>query len=274
MHVLLWIALGVVLALSPLSAEVSDSAVWPEAARLERFLETAEIVQRQRIGVGVTESIKVTLTRDGETRRAILKTVDLPDDSWRHEIAAYELDKLLGLALVPPTVRRKDKGRLGCLQLWVEGVTLDELESPLQDLDRWRRQVSAMWLFDYLTANNDRHMHNVLASSDHSLVMIDNSRAFWVYGSPLRGFNESGGATRALFWMTEYDPDVETYPTSYAPELLDRLRSLTDKRLKEALGGYVDRQGRRRLLDRRDAILETLEAAQDHDWGQAASLPR
>jgi hypothetical protein len=71
--------------------------------------------------------------------------------------------------------------------------------------------------------------------------------------------------------MTEYDPDLEIYPTFYSPELLDRVRSLTDERLKSALRGYVDRQGRRRLLDRRDAILEVLEAALAPDSSHVAS---
>ena len=31
-------------------------------------------------------------------------------DSWKSEVAAYELDKLLGLGLVPPTVERKGRG--------------------------------------------------------------------------------------------------------------------------------------------------------------------
>ena len=45
-------------------------------------------------------------------------------ESYRAEIAAYELDKLLGLSMVPPTVERKVKGETGSAQMWVDDVVL------------------------------------------------------------------------------------------------------------------------------------------------------
>ena len=40
--------------------------------------------------------------------------------SYKSEIAAYELDKLLKMDMVPPTVERQLHGANGAAQLWVE----------------------------------------------------------------------------------------------------------------------------------------------------------
>lgn len=263
MILLPWLVAGLTLTVSPLQGQGQNETGWQEAGHLEEFLQEAKIVGRAEVGTGYTNPVKVTLELDGERHQAIFKKIDMPDDSWRHEVAAYELDKLLGMGMVPPTVKRKDKGRLGCLQLWVEGATMETLVGAPPDLDVWRQQVSAMWLFDYLTANNDRHVNNALASPDYRLLMIDNSRAFGPYGIPLRAMNEGGGATRALFWMIDFDPDLEHFPTSYRPELVERVRSLSDVELKAALGTYIDKPVRRQILERRDSILETIEGMQD-----------
>jgi hypothetical protein len=259
MSILPWLAVGLTLTAAPLPGQGQNETGWPAAGHLEEFLREAKIVGRAQVGTGYTNPVKL----EGERHQAILKKIDMPDDSWRHEVAAYELDKLLGLGMVPPTVKRKDKGRLGCLQLWVEGAPMERLVGAPPDLDVWRQQVSAMWLFDYLTANNDRHVNNALASPEYRLLMIDNSRAFGVSGIPLRAMNEGGGATRALFWRIDFDPDLELYPTSYRSELVDRVRSLSEVELKATLGTYIDKPVRRQILERRDSILETIEEMRD-----------
>ena len=43
-------------------------------------------------------------------------------ESYRAEIAAYELDKLLKMDMVPPSVERQLQGNKGAAQLWVENV--------------------------------------------------------------------------------------------------------------------------------------------------------
>ena len=104
----------------------------------ETFLRTAEYVSKKGIKIGITNPDQYTLTDGTRTLRAAWKTIDefkrgitslqgggvIVDfaDSYKHEIAAYELDKLIGLHLVPPTVERTFGGRKGSLQLWVEGA--------------------------------------------------------------------------------------------------------------------------------------------------------
>ena len=83
-----------------------------ETAELEEFLRTAEVVAHKDIGVGVTLPMKLELSDGQVTLSASWKTVDerrrgiirLADgttarnfrDSYEFEIAAYELDKLIG----------------------------------------------------------------------------------------------------------------------------------------------------------------------------------
>src|SRR3972149_10988561 len=100
--------------------------LWPNAEEIEGFLKNADIVDRIPLGTGITKPEKVTLELNGETGYAGFKKVDKDDENWRYEVAAYELDKLLGLGMVPPTVERSVGGRKGCRQLWCTGVTLGE----------------------------------------------------------------------------------------------------------------------------------------------------
>ena len=88
----------------------------------ETFLKTAGIVKRKALGKGITASDQLTLSDGTRTLKAVWKTIDefkrgvtsFPgagvmvdyEDSYRFEIAAYELDKLLGFDLVPD--RRAD----------------------------------------------------------------------------------------------------------------------------------------------------------------------
>lgn len=238
---------------------------WPDAVRLEAFLRQARVVGRVKIGAGITESVRLTLEQAEKRRDAIFKKVDSPHDSWRYEVAAYELDKLLGLGMVPPTVERRIKGRRGCLQLWVEGVTLRHLRDPVPAIDSWRQQVSRMWLFDDLAANTDRHLNNALVSPDYRLVLIDNSRSFRPLPTLLHDLNAAGNATRAQFWRVAYDSETTDFPVTLQPWLIERLRSLTRPQIKAALGRYIESYGRRLLLERRDALLTKL--GEDPDRG-------
>lgn len=241
---------------------MATEATWQDGLEIEAFLRTAEPIETVKIGVGVTDSRKVTLELAGTRHRALFKTFHRAHDSWKREVAAYELDKLLGLGMVPPTVERNLKGRRGCLQLWVEGEIMAEWTNRPPDIESWRRQVSAMWLFDYLTANTDRHLNNALASDDGRLVLIDNSRAFKTYDGIVAGIDEARGATRARFWLVEYDRNRERFDTRYEDELIERLRSLDASVLKRAIGRWVDANERRSLLERRDRILQQLASSE------------
>lgn len=245
-----------VLAAAPLAAQPVGDVLWPDTDAVETFLERSEVVSRVKIGLGVTDPDKVELELDGQVRYAIFKKIDTPHDSWKREVAAYELDKLLGVGMVPPTVERSLRGRQGCLQLWVTGQSLSELEEPPADLESWRRQIAVMWLFDELSGNTDRHLNNIVVAAAHRVVLIDNSRAFKSHDGLLHDLNLADTATRAKFWWGSLEPGLEVFPTEFREEVVDRLRALDERSIKQALGRYVDGNLRKKLLSRRDAIVD------------------
>jgi hypothetical protein len=232
---------------------------WPDRETIEHFLREAKVTERKKIGEGVTNPEKVTLELDGVVRNAIFKKVDKDHDSWRSEVAAYELDKLLALGMVPPTVPRSIKGRKGCLQLWVTGTVMSKFEGEFPDLEDWHVQVSVMWLFDDLTANIDRHLNNAMVSPEGNLMLIDNSKTFRYEKRLLNDLNGSGTGTHAKFWNVAFDPARETYETRYPTSFVERLRRVSDDEIEKTIKEFVWGQNRELVLERRKLILRRLD---------------
>jgi len=174
-------------AVGPRPAGIPDDA-------LESWLEQAEVVAVEELDAGVTEPQRVTLRKDGLELRAVFKrlstdfgTVDRRQaldvaDRFEYEIAAYRLDRLLGLDMIPVTVPRTIDGRRGILQFWIDGsINLRTmLEKKLQP-DGWcdaEPQYNLMNVFDVLIHNTDRTQENALFTRDWTLVLIDHSLAF------------------------------------------------------------------------------------------------
>src|SRR5262245_22489001 len=169
-----------------------------QGREVEDFLKKGRFVAREPLGSGVSKSFKVTIEREGEKQFAVLKTIDQKrpgahlnasgqmeidfQDSWRTEVAAYEFDKLIGLGMVPATIARKSPydERPASLQLWVE-ASLTEAKRRQKavippDAEYWAEQFSAMYVFDALIYNMDRHPDNLLISDTFDVRLIDHSR--------------------------------------------------------------------------------------------------
>lgn len=101
-------------------------------------------------------------------------------ESYQNEIAAYELDKLLKMDMVPPTVERQIDGRTGAAQRWVENV-IDATDPTLptgESRTRWASEQVRMTMFDNLIGNRDRNRRNMLRDQMWHLILIDHTRAF------------------------------------------------------------------------------------------------
>ena len=219
----------------------------------ERFLRTARIVSNVAIGQGVTGARRLELESGEQRRRAIFKAVDTRvdsdyhfgsetaavfRDSFHHEIAAYELDKLLGLGLVPPVVEREIEGQRGSLQIWVTRKNLRFVrEYPLPAPEAADRDVHAVRLLDYLIFNTDRHLRNLFFDEDWHPVVIDQSRAFHALTVPARPLHR------------------------FPREPVARLRDLDRRQLASALGSYLDESQIDALDARRRVVLELVEQA-------------
>ena len=101
-------------------------------------------------------------------------------ESYKTEIAAYELDKLLKMDMVPPTVERQLEGNTGAAQLWVENV-VDAMDPAVPEGPKrayWDSQLTRMVMFDNLIGNRERNRRNMLRDREWNLILIDHSRAF------------------------------------------------------------------------------------------------
>jgi hypothetical protein len=241
-------------------SSAQDAPPWPDRGEIEHFLKKAKVTARRKIGTGVTHPEKVTLELDRAVREAVFKTIDEKFDNWRNEVAAYELDKLLGIGMVPPTVERSVGGSSGSLQLWVTGSTMDKYDGSFPDIERWRDQVSVMWLFDDLIANVDRHLNNAMVSPEHRLMLIDHSRSFRDSEELRNDLNANVTGTNGRLWVVEYDQNRQRFPTRYPRSLIERLRSLTDKEIKDAIDRHVWGWTQKLVLERRKRILGRVES--------------
>ncbi|MFZ2053578.1 MAG: hypothetical protein WAU81_05215, partial [Candidatus Aminicenantales bacterium] len=142
----------------------------------EEFLKTAEIVGSVAIPEGVTKPIRVFLKRaevEGSGAWKKVKGVQQGSlEGWQYEIAAYEMDKLLGLNMVPPTVEREIKGEKGSLQFWMIFEMSDlermnqKIQVPSSKVDNWTKMKYLMRAFDSLVANEDRTQENIRYTKD------------------------------------------------------------------------------------------------------------
>ena len=160
-----------------LFALLSSPLSWDVA---EDFLRTASVEGREDTAIGDTKPQRLTLSQDGVTARAIWKTVDTDGgtfrDWWGHEIAAYKLSELLGLGIVPPTVKRTLDGVEGSLQLWMDDCQMLS-ERGRDGVDR--KQLGRVRALGVIMGNLDAHNGNILVCEGGKKVYaIDASRAF------------------------------------------------------------------------------------------------
>lgn len=220
---------------------VSAAAVRSETREeVEAFLLKARVVADEEVGEGITHSRRVTLEREGRRQRALFKIHEAKygvlKDSYRHEIAAYELDKLLGLGFVPSVVERRIGRKLGSLQAWAEGgIPRFGHGAAPPPWSRVRDQIHAFRLFDYLIYNVDRHKRNVILTDRWDPIAIDHSLSFTVDLEPIRGL----------------------YRFPAGP--IDRLRAMDRSAVDEALGRYLDREQIDALMLRRAKVLSAVD---------------
>jgi hypothetical protein len=225
------------------SPAASGSKVWlGHAAEFEEYLRTAPIDHVAEVGSGVTHPWRAFFKPGGPAGSAIFKK--LPPalkggywESYKSEIAAYELDKLLAMDMVPPTVERRYEGDNVSFQLWVEDTQLlKKLQGKsAPDIERWNRQVYRHRVFDNLIGNIDRNAGNLLVDGIWNLILIDHSRAF----------------------TDTKNMPFETQMTRIDRPFYDRVVALEFPVLKEKLGRWVMGDGwTRAVLKRRDRIVE------------------
>jgi len=242
-----------------------------EGEEAEEFLRTAKVVSVETFKTtAITRPKKVELSDGKRTAHALLKTVDEYDpfkrfadggvelqftDSFEYEIAAYELDKLLGLGLVPPAIRRRINREVGSLSLWVEGAMTEwerlkvkDIHPP--DLEAWNQQMHTVRLFLQLIYDTDyNNINNLLVTPDWKIYKIDASRAF----------------------RNHLELRKEESLERFSRRVLAALSALTEDDLDEHLGKWLTKRQIESLWVRRNLILE-LAARRVAEKGEDAVL--
>jgi hypothetical protein len=245
------------------------SQAWPqltqeqvaEREKWEEFLETAEIIgydQPLDSSLAVTEPWRLALKKDGVMMYAWWKNVEgrpkgYPD-YWRWELAAYRLDKLLGLNMIPPYVMRRFREDLGCCSLdYGDTITLRQKmaqglkPSTGAQIASLNRATYLQRAFDNLIANDDRNVGDVLYTKDWRMLLIDHSRAFYT----------TKKFTKKLIFDENTKPIPK--PMKKLPRVfVDKLISLDFQIIKEVVGEYLGDKEIECILVRRDLIIKNI----------------
>lgn len=229
-------------------------------AEIEEYMKTAEILGLEDLSVGVTNPQSADLAPGGPVDKIAWKQLK-PGiyrgfwESYKAEIAAYELDKLIGLRMVPVTVERRIRGELGAAIMWLSPTeSFKDLGGtptpPTRHIGYWTIQLIRAKMFDCLIYNRDPNEGNWLKDPAWNLMLIDHSRSFTPDND-----------------MAHEDMNrIDRY-------LWERMQQLDEPILTEALGEWLSGREIRAILERRDRMGEIIDELVATN-GEAAVLLR
>jgi hypothetical protein len=275
-HLFCLISLALFLTLGPalVFAQFTPEQVAQREAQ-EEFLMTAEIIRSEPIDEGVTKPLQLFLRKSGLESKACWKNPSGLQrgffEGWQYEIAAYRLDKLIGLNMVPPAVEREFRGKKGALVSWAESkysldkIIAEGLRIPDSALDHTEKMKWLTRAWDSLIANEDRTQQNILYTEDWRMILIDHSRSFrateefterLVFGR--NGIQRSQQGTPFLF---------RRLPRSF----VEKVEALTFENIKAAVGTSLEDKEIKAVIARRNLLLkEVAEMIQER--GETAVL--
>jgi hypothetical protein len=227
---------------------------------LEKFLREATVVSVDKNIVGGRTAPWIITLNDGKTEhRAMFKYVDsqrpqLAPDSYKYELAAYELTKLLGIEIMPPVVKREINGVPGSLQIFMEGCIREQdrerkkLEPP--DPKAFRDAMEEIKIFENLAFDECQDKADMLVHQDTwKVCRVDFSEAFFPSSELLRGCEI----------------------TRCSRQLYQGLLRLNDDVLSSAMKPYLNDEEINALLQRKNLILEKIKKLIE-DKGEEAVL--
>ena len=225
--------------------------------QIKQFLLAAKVVKSEQAKKGITQTLRLTLSDGTVTHDASFQTIDEHKhrmelasgtelgfvDSYKYNIAAYQLAEMLGLGdIVPVYVERKWKGDSGSLSWWLP-VKMDERERIAQkiavpDPDAWNNQMYKVRVLDQLVYDSDANLTNVLITDDWKIWRIDFTRAFRLY-KELK------------------DPNANLVHCDR--RLFEKLKALDGNEMTERTKPYLTKDEVKAVMARRDKIVEQFQ---------------
>lgn len=233
-------------------SEIAQREQW------EEFLTTADIIKSEPIGEGVTAPTRLYLKKGEIEKKGAWKN---PSgmmygflEGWQYEIAAYRMDKLLGLNMIPPTVEREYNGKKGALSLWADTKTsllklAEQGKQPPPSTDPAKYLTRA---FDSLIANEDRTQQNVMYTEDWRTILIDHSRSF----------RSDGEFTEKLMFgahsIKKFQDGRLILFRRLPRAFVEKVKALDFATIKNAMGPYLTEKEIKAVLARKKLLLDEI----------------
>ncbi len=247
-------------------AQIASAQAQPQTAtqepkltieQMKEFLLHAKVIKEKQTTKGITAPSRLTMSDGVLTHDAGFQTIDESKmkmefgmggtemnfrDSYKYNIAAYELAGLVGLGqMMPVTVERKIAGKPGSLTWWLK-VQMDEVDRMKKKItppypESWNAQMHRVRVFTQLVFDTDRNLTNLLISPDWDLYMIDFTRAF------------------RLHHQLKNEKDL----VKCDRQLLASLRKLSQSQVEQSTKQYLTNSEIKAIMMRRDKIVAHFE---------------
>jgi hypothetical protein len=203
---------------------------------------------------------------ENHVQKAIDAGIPATDPRWgNREVAAFALDRAMGLGMVPQTEFAEHGGQFGTVQQFVEGDTPAKIRE--QDPERWEKlqndprfqsQRADLQAFDYITGNMDRHTNNLIIQTGpdgelQQIHAIDNGISF----APQENLPVDGTHMHGL-------------PEQYNRAMVAKIEALTPELMRKQLEGLLSPDEIDAAIQRRNDLLADVKAKGDDafvdDW--------
>jgi hypothetical protein len=196
--------------------------------------------------LGRTNFWWVTLKDEEKERRAIFKHVNRPrptllPDCYKYEIAAYKLNKLIGLNIVPPIVERKINNQTGSLQILIEGY-ITERDREIRkiqpkSIQEFKNDLDVIKVFETL-------VYDQCGDIGDTLIQLDNWKIWRV------DFSEAFSPSSDIL------PDCRIERCSKI--LYKNLLDINNNKLEKELDDYLNKREINALFERKIIVIETI----------------
>ena len=229
------------------SASNAAAAVIPDPSGYSGDFDASD---RMSVSLGSAPILTSTPAKSGSSgeRDVALETangsvlahfVPLPSDRLRREVAAYRLDRLLGLGVVSPVVEREVDGKRGLLTAnnrdWYSERERLAKGTPHPNDCETGSDYLLMYAFDALIGNDQRTVDNLAYDRSSGELRL----------------HDHGGAFGQKALRSNPQQPLPKLP----PALRDRLIALDERALVEALGDQLRSREVKAILERRDRMI-------------------